>query len=166
VPGFPTDSAKATGADFTPFAVFFANATTMYVTDEGTGNAIDAANHAGLEKWSLINGTWQLDYVLTQGLIGTVDTNLTGNAGPYPNVTTIGLRNLTGVVDGYGTVTLWATTSTSSASGDNGADPNKVVRITDYVAATTMTGRVTRESFKTIVGPTYGRVYRGVAYVD
>ena len=38
VPGFPTDSAKATGGNFTPFAVFFANATTMYVTDEGTGN--------------------------------------------------------------------------------------------------------------------------------
>jgi hypothetical protein len=166
VPGFPTDSAKATGADFTPFTVFFANATTMYVTDEGTGNATDAAHHAGLEKWSLINGTWQLDYVLTQGLIGNVDTNLTGHDGPYPNVTTIGLRNLTGVVDGDGTVTLWATTSTSSASGDNGADPNKVVRITDYVAAMTMTGRVMRESFKTVVGPTYGTVYRGVAYVD
>ncbi len=29
VPGFPTDSAKATGGNFTPFAVFFANATTM-----------------------------------------------------------------------------------------------------------------------------------------
>jgi hypothetical protein len=69
VPGFPTDSAKATGGDFTPFAGFFANVTTMYVTDEGTGNAIDAANHAGLEKWSLINGTWQLDYVLTRVLL-------------------------------------------------------------------------------------------------
>jgi hypothetical protein len=166
VPGFPTDSAKATGGDFTPFAVFFANATTMYVTDEGTGNATDAASHAGLEKWSFINGIWQLDYVLTQGLISTVDTNLTGNDGPYPNVTTIGLRNLTGVVDGNGMVTLWATTSTSSASGDNGADPNKVVLITDDVAATTMTGRVMRELFKTVVGPTYGTVYRGVAYVN
>jgi hypothetical protein len=38
VPGFPTDSAKATGGNFTPFAVFFANATTMYVSDEGSGN--------------------------------------------------------------------------------------------------------------------------------
>ena len=41
------------------------------------------------------------------------------------------MRNLTGVVDENGTVTLWATTSTSSASGDNGADPNKVVLITE-----------------------------------
>lgn len=166
VPGFPTDPAKTTGGDFTPFAVFFANPQTMYVTDEGTGNATDAANHAGLEKWSLVNGTRQLDYVLMQGLIGTVDTNLTGSDGPYPNVTTIGLRNLTGVVNEDGTVTLWATTSTSSASGDNGADPNKVVRITDDLAAMTMTGRVMRESFKTVTGPTYRTVYRGVAYVE
>jgi hypothetical protein len=44
----------------------------------------------------------------------------------WPSVTTIGLRNLTGVVNlNTNTVTLWATTSTSSTSGDNGADPNK-----------------------------------------
>jgi hypothetical protein len=34
------------------------------------------------------------DYVLTNGLIGTVDSNLTGSDGPWANVTTIGLRNL------------------------------------------------------------------------
>jgi hypothetical protein len=165
VPGFPTDSARSTGGDFTPFAVFFANATTLYVTDEGTGSTTDATEHAGLEKWSLLNGTWQLDYVLTNGLIGVVDSNLNGRDGPYPAVTTIGLRNLTGVVNHDGTVTLWAATSTSSASGDNGADPNKVVRITDLVGATTLTGAVTHESFTTIAGPTYGTAYRGVAYV-
>jgi hypothetical protein len=165
VPGFPTDSAKATGGTFTPFAVFFANATTMYVSDEGSGNATDVAGHAGLEKWSLVGGVWQLDYVLTQGLIGQVDTNLNGADGPWPNVTTVGLRNLTGVVNGD-QVTLWATTSTSSTSGDNGADPNKVVVITDQLSATTMTGAVTTESFSTLTGPTYGTVYRGVAFVN
>ena len=166
VPGFPTDSAKASGGDFTPFAVFFANPTTMYVTDEGSGNATDAASHAGLQKWSLVDGVWQLDYVLTQGLIGVVDTDLTGYDGQYPDVTTVGLRNLTGVVHGDGKVTLWATTSTSSTSGDQGADPNKVVRITDDLEATTLTAKVEEESCKTIAGPTYGKVYRGVAYVD
>lgn len=165
VPGFPTDSARATGGNFTPFAVFFANATTMYVTDEGTGSSVDAAQHAGLEKWTLVGGTWQLDYVLTRGLVGIVDGNLNGYDGPYPAVTTIGLRNLAGVVNDDGTVTLWATTSTSSASGDNGADPNEVVRITDRVSATTMTGTVPGETFTTIAGPAYGTVYRGVAYV-
>ena len=165
VPGFPTDSAKATGGDFTPFAVFFANATTMYVTDEGTGNALDKSSHAGLEKWSLVNGAWQLDYVLTNGLLGTVDSNLTGYDGQYPDVTTVGLRNLAGIVDGEN-VTLWATTSTSSSSGDNGADPNKVVVITDNLRSTTMTSEVAGESFRVIAGPTYGTVYRGVAYVN
>jgi hypothetical protein len=167
VPGFPnlTDPARP-GGHFTPFAVFFANATTMYVTDEGTGDATDASTHAGLQKWSLVSGTWQLDYVLTKGLIGTVDTNLIGSDGTYPDVKTIGLRNLAGVVNTDGTVTLWAATSTSSASGDNGADPNKVVRITDDLAATTATAAVMQESFETVVGPTYGTVYRGVAYVN
>jgi hypothetical protein len=165
VPGFPTDTARITGGDFTPFAVFFANATTMYVTDEGTGDTSDTTLHAGLEKWTLGNGTWQLDYVLTQGLIGVVDGNLLGADGQYPDVKTIGLRNLAGVVNSDGTVTLWATTSTSSAATDNGADPNKVVTITDVLAATTMTDAVAQETFNSVEGPTYGTVYRGVAYV-
>jgi len=162
VPGFPTDSARATGGDYTPFAVFFANPTTMYVTDEGTGDATDVSNHAGLQKWSLVGGVWQLDYVLTKGLISVVDTNLFGPDGQYPDVKTIGLRNLTGVVNANGTVTLWATTSTSSASGDNGADPNKVVTITDTLSDTSLPGT---ESFTTIKGPTYGTAYRGVAFI-
>ena len=164
VPGFPTDSARSTGGNFTPFAVFFANSTTMYVTDEGTGSSVDATQHAGLQKWSLVGGTWQLDYVLTQGAIGKVDTNLFGYDGQYPDVTTSGLRNLTGTVNDDGTVTLWATTSTTSASTDNGADPNKVVQIVDKLSATTAAS-VADETFRTVAGPTYGTVYRGVAYV-
>ncbi len=169
--GFPTDSARASladgtsGGDYTPFALFFANDHTLYVTDEGTGNSADAA-HAGLEKWVLgSNGIWTLAYTLTNGLIGKVDSNLVGYDGQYPDVTTIGLRNLAGSVNKDGTVTLWAATSTSSTSGDNGADPNRIVQITDEVAATTLAGKVAGETFRTIAGPTYGTVYRGVAYV-
>jgi hypothetical protein len=169
--GFPIDSARASladgtsGGDYTPFALFFANDHTLYVTDEGTGNSADAA-HAGLEKWILSsNGTWTLAYTLTSGLIGKVDSNLVGYDGPYPDVTTIGLRNLTGLVNKDGTVTLWAATSTSSASGDNGADPNRIVEITDELTATALTGKVASETFRTIAGPTYGTVYRGVAFV-
>ena len=169
--GFPSDSARASladgtsGGNYTPFALFFANDHTLYVTDEGTGNSADAA-HAGLEKWILgSNGTWTLAYALTGGLIGKVDSHLVGYDGQYPDVTTIGLRNLTGRVNADGTVTLWAATSTSSASGDNGADPNRVVEITDEVTATSLTGKVAGETFRTLAGPTYGTVYRGVAYV-
>jgi len=164
--GFPTDSARDTGGNYTPFALFFADANTLYVSDEGSGNATDASQHAGLEKWSLVNGRWQLDYVLTKGLIGVLDSNLFGFDGQYPDVTTVGLRNLAGRVNADGTVTLWATTSTSSASGDNGADPNKVVTITDQLGATSLTDSVAGETFATVAGPTYGTVYRGVAYVS
>lgn len=164
MPGFPTDSAKATGGNFTPFAVFFANANTMYVTDEGSGNATDASAHAGLQKWSLVGGVWQLDYVLQNGLIGAPSYTLTGSDGDYPAVSNAGLRNLTGRVHGAW-VELWATTATSSAATDQGADPNKVVKIKDYLADTTMTKRVQAESFTTVMAPTYGKVYRGVTYV-
>jgi hypothetical protein len=162
VNGFPTDSAKATGGNFTPFAIFFANANTMYVTDEGLGNTADQTTHAGLEKWTLSGGTWSLQYVLSAGAIGTVDSGLTGADGPWPTVTTVGLRNLTGAVNGD-QVTLWAVTCTASTSGDNGADPNKIVVITDQLSATTLPAG---ESFQTVVGPTYGTVYRGVAFVN
>ena len=166
VPGFPTDSARATGGNFTPFAVFFANPTTMYVSDEGTGNNLDVTSNAGLQKWILGNDSaWHFQYVLTKGLIGVVDGNVTGSDGPWPAITTIGLRNLTGRINGDGTVTLWATTSTSSASGDNGADPNKVVEITDQIAATQL-NQVGNESFTTVAGPVYGTVFRGVGFVE
>src|SRR4029077_13678038 len=166
VPGFPNDSAKATGGNFTPFAVFFANPTTMYVSVEGTGNNLDVTSNAGLQKWILgSDGSWHLQYVLTKGLIGVVDVNVTGSDGPWPAITTIGLRNLTGRINRDGTVTLWATTSTSSASGDNGADPNKVVEITDQIAAMQLS-QVENESFMTVAGPVYGTVFRGVGFVE
>lgn len=162
VPGFPTDVAKQSGGNYTPFAVFFANPTTMYVTDEGSGNATDVGSHAGLEKWSLVNGTWQFDYVLTSNLIGTT-YNVTGSDGPWPTVTTVGLRNLSGVLNADGTATLWATTATSSSSTDNGADPNELVAITDQVSAMQLPPN---EQFSVLGAPTYGTVYRGVAYID
>jgi len=69
--GFPTDSSRATGGDYAPFALFFANATTLYVTDEGTNDAADATVHAGLQKWVLnTTGSWSLVYTVQAGLIG------------------------------------------------------------------------------------------------
>ncbi|MGO8738363.1 hypothetical protein [Rhodoblastus sp.] len=157
LPGFPTDSAKQTGANFTPFGLFFANANTLYVADEGTGNATDASANAGLEKWSDVNGTWHLDYTLQSNLIG--DTyNVSG--WDYQETVT-GLRNLTGRIDGNGDITLWATTSTTSGSGDNGADPNQIVEITDALGAMTLP---TNESFSVFDQAQVGLRYGGVAY--
>ncbi len=161
--GFPTDAAKVTGGNFTPFGLFFANASTLYVADEGSGNALDKSTNAGLEKWSLVGGTWKLDYTLKSGLIGstyTVSGINSGVAGTWPTVTTTGLRDLTGRVDGHGNVSLWAVTATTSGSGDNGADPNEVVMISDLLSATSLPAG---ESFSTFAGPQYGVRYGGVA---
>ena len=49
---------------------------------------------------------------------------------------TDGLRNLTGKVNPNGTVSIWAVTSTVSGGGDQGADPNQLVEITDPLNAT------------------------------
>jgi hypothetical protein len=162
--GFPTDSSRDTGGDFAPFALFFASPTTLYVTDEGTNNATDATVHAGLQKWVLntTTGSWSLVYTVQAGLIGKSYGPLAGKDGAWPQVTIIGLRNLAGRVNGNGTVTLWAVTSTNSTAGDTGADPNQVVEVTDVMAATAPT---VGETFTTVAGPTYGTVYRGVAYV-
>jgi hypothetical protein len=155
LPGFSTQPAKD-GPDFTPFGLFFANADTLYVADEGTGDSTDQTEHAGLEKWTLSDGTWSLDYTLQAGLIGST-YNVPG--WDYAE-TTIGLRNLTGEVNANGTVTFWATTSTSSGSGDNGADPNEIVTITDSLGATSLPN----ESFSVFDGPEAGLRYGGVAY--
>src|SRR6202161_4283241 len=131
LPGFPTDHAK-TGRDHTPFSLFFANSTTLYVADEGTGDATDQTENAGLEKWTLSDGTWSLDYTLQAGLIGDMYSVTGWNF----EETTIGLRNLSGEVNANGAVTLFATTSTSSDSGDNGADPHEIVKITGALGDT------------------------------
>jgi hypothetical protein len=178
--GFTTTLAKTTTDSF-PFGVWFANATTLYVADEGNGTttfdpttgmytAAASQAKAGLQKWVFDAGLgqWQLAYVLTRGLgLGvpyTVSGNPTGNNAGFKNLpwspATDGLRNLTGRVNRGGTVTIWAITSTVSGSGDQGADPNKLVAITDNLAATTLPAG---ESFATLRTAGFGEVLRGVS---
>jgi hypothetical protein len=76
---------------------------------------------------------------------------------------TDGLRNLGGRVNLDGTVTLYAVTSTVSASGDQGADPNKVVSITDTLSFTTA-AQASGEQFTTLRTAGYGEILRGVAW--
>jgi hypothetical protein len=191
--GFPTGLAKnATDASDYPFGLWFANPDTLYVADEGAGdNTYDAATNtysaaaasttAGLQKWSFNAAAdqWQLDYVLQNGLdLGTpygvapdrrgdqyptgLNSTDSGTDLPWAPATD-GLRNLTGQVNRNGTVTLWAATSTVSGSGDQGADPNKLVEITDNLNATTAS-QVPYERFRTVMPATYGQVIRGVAF--
>ena len=166
LPGFSTTLASSkTGNVFHPFGLFFANPTTLYVADEGNQSLSDtAANNlnAGLEKYSLINGSWTLDYTLQAGL--NLD-QMYGVAGLPAQLdpATDGLRNLTGTVNSDGSVSLFGITSTVSASGDQGADPNKLVGITDTLAFTTL-GQAANESFTTLQSAGYGEVLRGVAF--
>jgi hypothetical protein len=113
-------------------------------------------------------GAWMLAYVLATGLdLGvpyTISNYPTGNnpaTGLPWSPATDGLRNITGRVHRDGTVTIWAVTSTVSGNGDQGADPNKLVRITDTLAATTLPAG---ESFRTVRTARSGEVLRGVSF--
>jgi uncharacterized protein (TIGR03437 family) len=164
-PGFPTVLAK--NLDSTgnyPFGIWFANANTLYVADEGDGVIADAATSpsAGLQKWILVNGTWQRAYVLQNGL----NLGQPYSVSNYPsslNPATDGLRNLTGKVNGDGTVTIWAVTSTVSANGDQGADPNRLVSITDTLANADPSVAA-KEQFTILRTAAAGEVYRGISF--
>jgi hypothetical protein len=160
LPGFPTGLAK-NDTNFFPFGIWFANATTLYVADEGDGVLAHAGSDvmAGLEKWSLVGGTWKLDYTLQNGL----DLGVSYGVAGYPDALdpmTDGLRNITGQIGPDGMVTIYGVTSTVSASGDQGGDPNRVVAINDLLSATTLP---TSESFHTLETAQFGQVLRGVA---
>lgn len=163
LPGLPTTLAK--NADATnPFGIFFASATTLYVADEGDGTIANAATStaAGLQKWSLANGAWKRLYVLQNGLVLGQQYSVTN----YPaalNPATNSLRNITGKVNADGTVTIYAVSSTVSASGDQGADPNKLVAITDTLANTDP-AIAANEKFTTIRSAGFGEVLRGVSF--
>jgi len=178
--GFPTALKSKTSF---PFGIWFANASTLYVADEGngnTGNTVEtfyepAAEQttAGLQKWILLSGQWQLAYTLTAGLgLGvpykvpdypTGNNSGTGGTGFPWAPATDGLRNITGVVNGDGTATIYAITSTISGSGDQGADPNKLVVITDKLDASGPTPP-SAESFITLKSAGFGEVLRGVSF--
>ncbi len=72
-----------------------------------------------------------------------------------------GLRNITGVVNGDNTATIYAITSTVSGSGDQGADPNQLVAIADNLGATKLPAT---ESFVVLKTAGYGEVLRGVSF--
>ncbi|HYW46756.1 MAG TPA: Ig domain-containing protein [Bryobacteraceae bacterium] len=163
LPGLPTTLAKNADAA-NPFGIWFANATTLYVADEGDGTTANAATstNAGLQKWILVNSTWQRAYVLQNGL----NLGQQYSIANYPtslDPATDGIRNITGRANGDGTVTVWGVTSTISANGDQGADPNKLVAITDVLANTTAAGAA-NEVFTTIRSAGYGEVLRGVSF--
>jgi hypothetical protein len=177
LPGFP-NTAASTNTAF-PFGLWFADPNTLYVCDEGdgtlvsppvNGNVADAQSlaTAGLQKWSLVNGTWTMLYVLQDGLNIGVPYSVPN----YPaaiDPATGGCRNISGRHNHDGTVTIYAITSTISANGDTGADPNKLVKVTDILSATTLPTNNNPWGgfighFVTLRSAKAGEVFRGVAF--
>jgi hypothetical protein len=174
--GFPTATKSKTAF---PFGVWFANANTIYVADEGNGtNTFDsvsgkyttaaAQTTAGLQKWTFDGTKWNLAYVLQNGLGLGVPYTVPGYPTGNNSVTGLpwspaadGLRNLTGRVNKDDTATIWAITSTVSGSGDQGADPNQLVMITDQLSANSLPAG---EKFVTVKSAGFAEVLRGVSF--
>jgi len=175
--GFPTISAKK--ATSFPFGIWFANSKTIYLADEGDGDntfsggtfsTAAAQTNAGLQKWVFndTTGSWTLAYILQAGLnlgvpytVKNYPTGINAATGLPWSPATDGLRNIAGRVNRDGTATIWATTSTVSGSGDQGADPNRLVMITDNLGATTLPAG---ESFTTVRAAEFGEALRGVSF--
>src|SRR6516165_5285847 len=183
-----TNPATGASSPLTPFGFFFANPTTLYVADEGNatitttddyGNSVTSLVSdplAGLQKWVLIDKVWHLEYVLQAGLHLNEPENIVG----YPVATyTTGIRNLTGSVNGDGTVSIFAITAQTSSIAGGEPDPTKLVMITDVLAATSLPAKDERrdhrdrdddgyygsvERFVTLQTSRAGEVFRGVAF--
>ncbi|MCL2555172.1 MAG: hypothetical protein FWE75_23890 [Actinomycetia bacterium] len=182
--GFPTAPAKSvktpdTGdpSNAASFgAIWFANPTTMYVGDSGNGDdtyaggtytAAAAQNLAGIQKWSLVNGTWTYDYTLNAGLglgvpytVPGLPTGTNPVTGRPWTPAVDGIRNFTGRVNADGSVSLYGVTTSVGGVSDYGADPNKLVTVTDDIAATS---RPAGAAFTTLETASAGDVLRGVS---
>ena len=179
--GFPATPNATNTSPAYPFGLWFANKNTLYVADEGDGFSSDATLYAharaqttaGLQKWIFDSNAqqWKLAYTLQTGLnLGQpyrvagypAGENAQNNNLPYAPATD-GLRNITGQVNADGTVSIWAITSTVSGSGDQGADPNRLVKISD-VLLNTDPAVGGRESFVTLKPGKFGEVLRGISF--
>jgi hypothetical protein len=186
--GFPATSNKVVNPTAFPFGLWFADANTLYVADEGDGTTTydsttglysDAAGQttAGLQKWifNATTKTWSLAYTLQAGLeLGkpytvpgypTGDNTATGL--PWAPATD-GLRNIVGTFgDGWlvprDKVVIYAISSTVSGGGDTGADPNKLYVIVDDLKNTSA-AVAAHESFIELRKARAKEVLRGVAF--
>jgi hypothetical protein len=178
--GFPSTPNKSATVTAFPFGIWFADAHTVYIADEGDGytGGTDLYTHAaaqttaGLQKWvfNSATGNWSLAYVLQTDLGLGVPYTVTG----YPSGTNAatglpwspaadGLRNITGRVGRDGKVTIWAITSTISGNGDTGADPNRLVAVEDRLENTD-SAVAAQERFHTLRTAKFGEALRGVSF--
>ena len=140
--------------NLSPESFFFANPTTLYVTDAGLPNNDSATKDpnglsvglGGLQKWIYADGRWSLAYTLAAGLGLVANSQADG---------TTGLFGLAGQVEGDA-VALYAT---SYAAADTGQ--TYLFGITDDLSATS---RPSGEVFQTLATAPVDSKFRGVAF--
>jgi hypothetical protein len=143
-----------------PFGLWFGDANTMFVADEGDGARIGTtgknSTFSGLQEWKLVNGIWSKMQTFQQGLVGQISTP----AGLSWQVQQDGLRNITGQMNLDGSFTLYGTTATVSneLTHDLGADPNAIVSITIGASST-----AANTSFSVLETAAVGTRFGGVA---
>jgi hypothetical protein len=128
-----------------PEQYFFADATTLYIADDGIPKE-GGLGDGGLQKWSLVDGTWVLDYTLSEGLDLVPNTDAHG---------TTGLIGLTGTVEGNNVI-LYATNQTADDT-----DQTYLFAITDSLSATMLP---TSESFTVLETAAPDTIIRGVSF--
>ena len=117
--GFPTTGSHSS------YDYWFKDADTLYVADDSS-----AANGGGIQKWTNSGGTWSLQYTLLNS--GTA---------------TVGVRGLTGTLDGGGNAVLYATTSETAT---------RLITVTDTGAASALTALATAPA---------STAFRGVEFI-
>ena len=158
-----TDPVSKAAGIHTPYGFFLCDDKTLYVADEG--NVVADADGkltpdplAGLQKWILSGTAWKLAYTLQTGLSLYQTESIAG----YPASTqTYGLRNLTGQVNGDGSVQIFAVTAQYSSILSGSADPHKLVTIADQLSATTPPASA---KFSVLQTAPVGAAFRGVGF--
>jgi hypothetical protein len=166
LPGFNALSEKVAEAPATltdtphPFGLYFGDANTLFVADEGDGVRMGVAGKdttfSGLQEWNLVNGIWQLTQTFQHGLLDQAAASF----GLPWLVQQDGLRNITGETNADGSWTIFGTTSTVSneLTHDLGADPNEIVSITIGANST-----ASNTFFTVLDTASYGERFGGVA---
>lgn len=160
-----SDTAYTGKLYLSPENYFFANSTTLYVADSGnpkgdnngSGGSTQGLSDGGLQKWSLVGGTWVLDYTLSGGLNLVPDTTTCGSN--EIGCGTTGLIGLTGEVLSDGDVELFATNATL---GDE--DQTYLYGITDVLGDTTLPTGANAEFFTALVTAAPDTIIRGVSF--
>ena len=130
-----------------PETYFFANANTLYVADSGDPKA-GGVGDGGLQKWSLQNGTWTLDYTLSAGLNLVSNGSASGSSGLY---------GLTGKVVGQN-VELFATNYSLTDLGQT-----YLYGLSDTLSATSAS-QASGESFTELEAAPADTDFKGVAF--